>query len=123
MMIGAVNARREAILHVEILGFDDGRIEVAAVLDTGLTGYLTLPKTEIEALGLTSQGIREAILADGRRATLEIFRTRILWDGEERGVQILASGGDPLIGMSLLHGHEINIEVKVDGAVRISPLP
>lgn len=78
-------------------------------MDTGFTGHLTLPGWIVEELALPSRGVREAALADGSTVALEVYRARVVWGGEMRGVQILASGGDALVGMSLLHGGEVVI--------------
>lgn len=119
---GVVNARREAMLRLEVLGASGRRAEVEAILDTGFTGHLTLPEAMIEELILPSRGAREAVLADGSRVAFEAYRAGVIWDGEPRGVQVLASEGDALVGMSLLYGHEVRIGVVESGSVFIERL-
>ena len=120
---GVVTARREAVLRLSVLGTDEQRTEIEAVLDTGFTGYLTLPAAIVEELALPSRGAREAVLADGSTVVFEVYRARVVWDGEPRGVQVLSSEGTALVGMSLLHGHEVRISVAEGGNVVIERLP
>ncbi|WP_181244013.1 hypothetical protein [Chamaesiphon polymorphus] len=43
MMFGRVNQRREAILKLVIIGNENNKIAVDAVIDTGFNGDLILP--------------------------------------------------------------------------------
>jgi predicted aspartyl protease len=43
MILGSVNASREAIVQIVVLGDDQRRQNLKAVIDTGYTGSLTLP--------------------------------------------------------------------------------
>ena len=48
----------------------------------------------------------------------------VLWQGEERIVQVLSTDdGKALVGMSLLYGNRLTLEVVPDGKVTIEPLP
>ena len=44
MITGTVTSDREAVISLEVIGLDDGRQTVAAVIDTGFNGFLTLPR-------------------------------------------------------------------------------
>ena len=43
----------------------------------------------------------------------------VLWDGQPREVVAYASDTTPLIGMSLLHRHNLNIDIEDGGQVLI----
>jgi predicted aspartyl protease len=48
MILGIVNANREATTHIVILGPPGGEqpetaIEIETIIDTGFTGFLTIP--------------------------------------------------------------------------------
>lgn len=119
-LTGVVTARREAILRLEVLGAGSSeawRTEIEAVVDTGFTGYLALPGAIVEELELPAQRRSEAILADGSIVALEVHRAKVLWEGEERDAEVLALEGDPLVGMSLLYGHEVRLRVVEGGSV------
>lgn len=124
---GVVTTRHEAMLRLVMLGVYENEArreeEIEALLDTGFTEHLVLPQDIVSRLGLALQGVEEAVLADGSRVALDVYRARVLWDAEIRDVQILASGeGDALVGMSLLHGHEVRLDVVEGGSVVIERL-
>ena len=47
---------------------------VEAVVDTGYTGFLSLPSVTINELGLVWKGIDRATLGDGSEATFEVYK-------------------------------------------------
>jgi len=65
MITEGVNAIGEAVARIVIGDSGIQRIVVDALIDTGYTGYLTLPPSTISALNLPWRGSEEGILADG----------------------------------------------------------
>lgn len=53
MISGRANEQREAIIQLDILGENQQRQVIQAVIDTGYTGFLTLPYRIISTLSLT----------------------------------------------------------------------
>ncbi len=96
--------------------------EVAAVVDTGFNGYLTLPPTLVAELGLPVVGDGEAVLADGREAVFDVCGVTVVWDGHPRYVETAAVGTDALVGMMLLDGNSLFVEVAVDGRVFVQAM-
>jgi clan AA aspartic protease len=92
---------------------------VDAVVDTGFTRFLTLPPATVSELGLGYRGVNSVILADGSETTLEVYGVTVLWDGQSREVIAYVSDTTPLIGMSLLHGHNLSVDVEDGGQVLI----
>jgi clan AA aspartic protease len=123
MISGVVTDGREATIHLVIEGPSGGEASMDVVIDTGFNGYLTLPSAVISALGLRSHGVRRAILGDGRAVVLTMFRASVAWEGKLRPVQALEAEGSPLVGMALLEGSRVILDVKSGGAVTIEPLP
>jgi clan AA aspartic protease len=121
---GIVTAEREAVVRLVVLGPEDPgtSAEVEAVLDTGFTGHLTLPPEVVAELGLPLLGSRNSVLADGSRVALDVYRVRVLWEGRRRPVEVLATGGGALAGMSLIWGHRVNLSATEDGEVIIEAL-
>lgn len=111
----------EALLTVTVSG-PSGDREIEAVVDTGFTGALCLSTEQIEDLGLPVVGRGAAVLADGRAVETRYHRGRVLWHGSERGVQVLAAEGGPLIGMGLLRGGRLTIQVVPGGEVSVVKL-
>jgi predicted aspartyl protease len=65
-MTGYVNDAREAIIQIALTGENKQLKSIKAIIDTGFSGDLTLPRDVIDALGLTLRGIQKVILADGK---------------------------------------------------------
>ena len=61
-----------------------------AIVDTGFTGFLTLPLSQIAQLGFSYEGIIDARLGDGRAAEFDMFAGTVLWDGYVRTGTALA---------------------------------
>lgn len=53
---------------------------------------------------------------------LGVYDARVLWRGRERFVPVYEAEGDPLVGMSLLRGSRLTIEVEPGGDVVIEDL-
>lgn len=99
MMSGYVNANREAIIQVAIVGDNKQLKSVRAIIDTGFTGDLTLPRNMIDELGFTLRGFQRVILGDGSTQYFEMFVGAVIWNGQTRAVEINATEADALVGM------------------------
>jgi predicted aspartyl protease len=84
---------------------------------------LTLPATTINTLGLSRQSGGTARLADGSVRQFDIFAAEVEWGGTWRPVLVSAVGNESLMGMRLLAGHKLVIDVEPGGLVEILPLP
>ncbi|HKQ78656.1 MAG TPA: clan AA aspartic protease [Blastocatellia bacterium] len=122
MITGKVTANREATIEFEVNGFGQPPHQVEAVIDTGFNGYLTLPNQLIGLLNLPSAGNRSATLGDGSAVVLDAYLATVPWHGQDRDVLVLEAEGGALIGMSLLHGSRLSMEVMDDGEVTIEEL-
>ena len=122
MITGKITANREAIIELEIIGSNQKRENVEAVLDTGFNGYLTQTNDLINSLKLQLAGSRHVTLGDGNVVVLDMYIAKVLWHGQEREVLILEAEGGPLVGMSLLYGSRVMLEVVDNGDVTIGPL-
>ncbi len=119
MIEGVVNANLEAVVILPLQDPSGQMREVEAVVDTGFNGYLTLPPMLMEDLELPVVGDGEAVLADGSEAAFDVYGVTVLWDGQPMYVETGAVGVDPLVGMALLDGHNLNIDVENGGLVLI----
>jgi clan AA aspartic protease len=123
VITGAVNAaRREARVGLIVRGGEGIMIEVEAVLDTGFTEHLSLPQTSIDHLRLPFVRKEDSMLSDGGIIECDIYSGVVIWDGQERTIEIQASEGDPLLGMSLLLHHLVTLPVIDGGLVTIAAL-
>ena len=122
MINGTVNASREATVRVVLVNDAQRREEFEAIIDTGFSGDLTLPKALIASLNLVWLGREQGVLADGSVKLFDVYTGSVLWNGELCAVEIEAVNGQPLLGMKLLQGYSLQIDVITNGAVSINPL-
>lgn len=123
MIEGTVNARYDAVVNLRIQGPDGRSLEIAAVVDTGYEGLLTLPMAVVAELALPFAGSGRGFLADDSPVQFPIHRATVLWDGQPRDIDADITGSTPLIGMLLLDGHRLIIDVEVGGSVVIQAMP
>jgi clan AA aspartic protease len=122
VIVGSVNSYREAIIRLVVSGPLGQEQEIDAVVDTGFTGFLTLPLSLIATLNLPFRRRGRAVLADGSESLFDIYEARVLWDGQPRRVAIDAVDTDSLVGMALLSGYELTIQAVVGGRVSIKAI-
>lgn len=75
----------------------------------------------IEQLELESESSSIAILADGTPFRFEIYSADIEWDGVWKKIFVSAVGDETLVGMRLLAGHQLAVDVVPGGVVTIDP--
>ena len=119
MIQGVVNASLEAVVSLAVQGPTGHTREIEAVIDTGFSGFLTLPPPLVAELELAFDGIGWAFLADGTEARFDVHSVTMLWDGGRRHVYVYAADATPLVGMRLLHRHNLSIDVEDGGRVAI----
>ena len=117
MIEGAVNAAYEAVVRLTVQGPAGTVREIEAVIDTGFNGFLTLPPELVGELSLTLEGIGRATLGDGSEVTFPFYDVGVLWDGQVRYGLADAAATTPLVGMSLLRGYELHIDIEPGGRV------
>ena len=123
MITGHVTAYREAIISLNVRGPRNRERSIDAVVDTGFNGFLTLPSSLIQELGLVWRRRGRAMLADGRDSLFDIYEATVTWNSRPRRIAVDEADCDPLVGMSLLYGCELTVQVVDGGRVVISPLP
>ena len=121
MITGKITVHQEAVIELEV-GSSNQFAKIEAVIDTGFTGYLTLPGVLVSRLNLQQAGEQRAILGDENRVVLKRHIAKVLWHGTERNVYVLQAEGGPLIGMSLLYGSRLILDVITAGNVTIDAL-
>jgi clan AA aspartic protease len=123
MIIGNVNTNLEAIVQLIVLGLRQQQQEIRAVIDTGYTGFLTLPPAIITSLGLTWYARQEGILGDGSLCIFDVYEASIIWDGQTRIIEVDEAQTEPLVGMGLIEGYQLEIQGVIGGLVTITVLP
>jgi clan AA aspartic protease len=123
LILGQVNPRLEAVIPVLVRDAAGRPLTQDAVIDTGFSGYLTLPLAAITTLQLPFLSARVYSLGNNATANFDIYKATLFWDGQDRDIQVLASEAHPLVGMSLLKGFRITIDAVDGGDVHIEPHP
>lgn len=109
-------------MRLRVRGPSGAETAIDAVVDTGYTGSLTLPDLVATSLGLVRRSGGRAVLADGSSRRFDSYAAEAEWGGSWRGVVVSAIGDEALVGMGLLAGHELRVEVVAGGAVAVVPL-
>ena len=121
MMLGTVT-RLQATLPVLFRLPDRRDIVLEFVVDTGFSGFLTLPPAAVAAMGLDYLEEVPATLADDSAVTLRAHSATIIWHDREQKVSVFATGARTLVGTALLAGSELSVQFIEDGAVTIDQL-
>jgi len=123
MITGIVTADREATIRLVVRGPAGQKQKIEAVIDTGFDGWLTLPPSLITQLRLLWRRRGEAVLADGRETFFDIYEAAVVWDRRGRRIPVDEADTTPLVGMALLDGYHLNMQIRAGGKVTINRLP
>ncbi|MGK7956880.1 MAG: clan AA aspartic protease [Crocosphaera sp.] len=119
MISGTVNADFDAIITLSICNSDGKVHRQDAIIDTGFNGWLSLPPDLINRLNLRWKRRGRAILGDGSECIFNVYEAVIIWDGSYRTIPIDEADSEPLVGMLLMEGYQLKVEVFEGGNVEI----
>ena len=121
-MQGWVNQNCEATLPI-VVGRDNAPNQmVEALIDTGFSGFLSLPLSMIKSLELPWIFSDFVTLGDGSEVIFQMYRATVIWDGQFKVVDVAESESEPLLGMSLLYGFKLQVETVELGTVTIESM-
>jgi clan AA aspartic protease len=112
----------EARVRLTVRGSRGRQEQVEAVIDTGYTAWLTLPRLLVAALNLRWQSLEPGTLADGSEHLFDVYEGTVVWDRRAIRIPIDEADTDPLVGMALLNGFELRVQVRPRGSVAIRRL-
>ena len=120
-MEGYVNSEpKEPRVTVPVLDANGALIPLELVIDTGFTGFMTLPPLVVRALGLERGDDRVMMLADGQIITTPTYRATAIWHGSPTEIDVLQIDARSVIGISLLWNSDIAMAVRENGPVSIT---
>jgi clan AA aspartic protease len=119
MIIGIVNADFEPIIPLSICGSDGKVYTQEAIVDTGFNGWLSLPPDLIAELNLKWKRRGRAILGDGTECVFDVYEAVLVWDGNMLTIPIDEADSEPLVGMSLMEGYQLTVQVFEGGHVEL----
>lgn len=82
-----------------------------------------MPRQAIAPLGLTLHGFVPGLMADGSERHFYVYEATVVWDRRARQIPVYEADATPLIGMALLNGYELTMQVRPRGKVTIKRLP
>ncbi len=111
-MNGFVDSQGRALLTIPIRAAQEATaLSVEAWIDTGFTGELVMPRSQIDRLGLKPGLMVRAVHADGRDSRLKTFVAWLDWFGETMEVEAVAGEGQTvLLGVGLLLGRRLTVD-------------
>ena len=121
-MISGIVHNFEPIIPLSIRGSDGKVYQQNAIVDTGFDGWLSLPPDLIAQLDLKWKRRGRAILADGSECLFNVYEAIVIWDGNPLTIPIDEADSDPLIGMSLMEGYQLSVQVFEGGLVELSKI-
>lgn len=122
MIYGVVNLRREATLPLVIRNSNGQMQAIDTVIDTGFSGFLSLPSAIITTLDLPWSASDIATLGDGSETLFDLYTATVIWDGQYREIYIAESETEPLLGMALLYGYRLQVDTIEGGIVKVEAL-
>ncbi len=123
MIVGDVKPNLDTLITLAVAGPTNRKVEVEAVIDTGFTDYLTLGRDTVTHLGLRFRESMVYELVNNEFEMLDLYECRVLWDGHWRRVLASAAEGGSLVGMGLMKGFHLGIDIVDGGRVELRRLP
>ena len=130
MITGIVNEEFEPIISISLCD-SDGNIYTQdaftqcfqrKIVDTGFNGWLSLSPDLISQLNLKWKRRGRAILGDGSECVFNVYEAVLVWDGNLLTIPIDEADSEPLVGMSLMEGYQLMVQVFEGGRVELSKI-
>jgi clan AA aspartic protease len=119
MITGTVNADFEAIIALSVCSSNGTVYTQDAIIDTGFNGWLSLPPDLIAQLNLRWKRRGRAILGDGSECIFDVYEAVVIWDRSYLTIPIDEADSEPLMGMSLMEGYQLMVQVFEGGNVEL----
>ena len=124
MISGRVNDIYEAVISVEVVAYDRRTAHrFDAVIDTGFSQYLMMPRGAISQMGLPIAGSRPLVLGNQQRHDFDFCYAAVFWDDELRAIPVLISESETIVGARLLAGYFLTAAMVPGGRVTLTKLP
>lgn len=104
-LTGSFNSSGSPVIKIAVYGiFEQAKQEFEAIVDTGFSGFLSMPIVQAFPLGLVLAGTTTTILADGSQSfKLTALGKVVVGNQTEVGLILLNTGSsDILLGMEFL---------------------
>ena len=123
MMTGFITVDREAAMRLIFKGVNGIEANLQVTVDTGFSEYVSLPQTWVDALALPFARYNDVTLADGSDIQAAVYEGIVVWDEQDKSVEVHCLEGDPLIGMSLLLEFLLTLPVRIGETFTVASIP
>jgi len=125
MKIGVVESRNGLLqpkVSFDVVG-PKGRVEsYSGVLDTGFTGWIALPATDIEKLALNFSHDDTLTLADDRTVRVSLYTAEVFLAYRWYELFVVQIGSIPLVGTGVTSNSRISIDMIPKGDITYMPI-
>ncbi len=84
-----------------------------AIIDTGFSGGIALPKTYQKQIKTKSAVTQEFVIADGSSVFFNIYKTRVKFRNVEKNITLLFTDNENiLLGIEFLYGFKFTLDLK-----------
>lgn len=123
MIFGSIDDSGDLTIPIRVLDANGHVHRIVAVVDTGFNGHISLLPHQIRELRLWPPQSVAMAVANGVIISVNAYSGVVIWQGERRPVEVIEAEGTPTVGLALLWGSLLAVEITEHGAVTISPLP
>ena len=119
-IIGSLHESGSPAIDLEICGpFPDIRQTFTAIVDTGFTGFVSMPLTQAFPLGLSLVGTTSVVLADGSTQVKLLALCKAFLANEARTGSVILepSSTEVLVGMEFMSTFQKTLVVDDKGVV------
>lgn len=110
--MGSFNGSGNPTIKVRVWGvFPENPAELEVLIDTGFSGFLTLPLQTALPLGLVLLSTAEYVLADNTKQFNLLCHGSVGFEDENVTGLIAISPGDPLLGMEFLRKSRLRLSL------------
>ena len=104
-------------VHLDVFGSGGESKSFVATLDTGFSGWVALPESEIDALRLPHFRTERITLADASEISADLHVADVFFSDHLFKVYVVSIGSVPLVGTSLLWNAGITLDMTPNGDI------
>ncbi len=120
MIRGEVSADRLVVIQIRLVSWRGEYSNEKAVIDTFFSGHISLPLEMIRTLELPLAEHRSFLVANDEPIIFDLYEGAVVWNDEEVPMLVVSAEGPPTVGMKLLYGSHLTIDIVDGGDVIIS---
>ena len=123
-LTGQITAKLKPTLTLSVQGFAGDLSNKDFLIDTGCNLELVLPAVEIAVLGWPLVEYAQITQADGTSVDIDLHAGILIMGDLARPILAAALGTQPIIGMELLQGWQLCLDIIApnEGEIRLQPL-